>query len=259
LGGLVNKTMEQVDLVQTLVNKEFGFGVASSNGLLSSDWLSLSRFDDLDLAHKHSWINAKCDSDLRHLVKHFLSVYTKSPYDTSACLLLSHPKQVPKEWLKGWRTVLTIPRGGVMVSIDQEGKPTISSAKHELRVLYYGPIPEIDSITKVDSSLASLRSAPLKMLFAGRAANQTANILFNSGASTCFVSNQFCGLAGIVTEPTEGLTKLGNNHRVPVLGKARVDLKLGALQRPISCLVLDLMDGVDAILGDDFMTNQMLN
>jgi hypothetical protein len=73
--------MEQVDLVpddfnlvQTLVNKEFGFGVASSNGLLSSDWLFLSRFDDLDLAHKHSWINAKCDLDLRHLVKHFLSV-----------------------------------------------------------------------------------------------------------------------------------------------------------------------------------------
>jgi hypothetical protein len=64
-----------------------------------------------------------------------------------------------------------------MILVDQEGKPTISSAKHELRVLYYGPIPKIDSNTKVDSFLASLRSAPLKMLFAGRAANQTANIL----------------------------------------------------------------------------------
>jgi hypothetical protein len=43
-----------------------------------------------------------------------------------------------------------------MVLVDQKGKPTISSAKHELRVLYYGPIPKIDSITKIDSSLASL-------------------------------------------------------------------------------------------------------
>jgi hypothetical protein len=93
------------------------------------------------------------------------------------------------------------------------------------------------------------------MLFVGRAANQTANILFHFDASSCFVSNKFCGLAGIVTEPLEGLTKLGNNHRVPVLGKARVHLRLGAFQRHISCLVFDLMDGVDVILGDDFMTN----
>jgi hypothetical protein len=108
-----------------------------------------------------------------------------------------------------------------------------------------GPIPEIDPITRIDSSLASLRVAPLKMLFAGHAANQTANILLDSRASTRFISNQVCRLAGIVTEPTEGLIKLGNNDRVPVLGKARVHLRLRAFQRPISCLVLNLMDGVD--------------
>jgi hypothetical protein len=93
------------------------------------------------------------------------------------------------------------------------------------------------------------------MLFAVRAANQTANILFDSGASTCFVSNQFCGLAGIVPEPSEGLTKLGNNYRVFFLGKARVHLKLKAFQRPISCPVLDVMDGIEVILGCDFMEN----
>ena len=117
MSGLIDKTKECVDLVpdgfhlvQTLVNKTLDLGVkASSEGLLCSDWLSLSRFDDLDLAHKHIWVNAKCDSDLRHAVKRFLSVHAKSPFDSSACLLLSHPKQHPKEWLKGWQTVLTIP------------------------------------------------------------------------------------------------------------------------------------------------------
>lgn len=254
--GRIDLVPNDFRLVQTLVNKPFDLGVENaSTGALSSDWSSLARFSDLEIAHKHVWIDAKCDSDLQQSAKHFLGVYATAPHDTLACVLLSHPRQLPTEWLKGWKTALNIPRGSSVISYSKEGTQYVDTAKHELRVLYYAPTPLLDDVFKKDSVNAGLDTdSRLRMLFAGRAANVPANILFDSGASTCFVLKTFCGLTGIVVEPMQGTTTLGNNHRVPTAGKARVHLKLGAFQQPVDCFVLeDLIDGVDVVLGNDFM------
>ena len=87
LSGLVEKkTSGRVDLVsddfylvQTLVNKPFDLGVQFVSNTLSSNWSSLTQISDLEMAHKHTWINADTDANLRHSVKHFMGVFASSP------------------------------------------------------------------------------------------------------------------------------------------------------------------------------------
>jgi hypothetical protein len=65
---------------------------------------------------------------------------------------------------------------------------------------------------------------------------------------------------GISVEQGSGGVKLGDNHVTEILGTARVFVKLGAFQTPVRCLVMfELLEGVDVILGDAFMTTHKVN
>lgn len=132
-------------LVETLVGKKLDVGVNRGRQSISSDWHTFDQLHDADLAHKHTWLNAKSDNDLRRLVKHFLVEYAKSPADTSACILVPHPKSLPNDLRKDWRVILNVPKGHGICIIPEGSDGTtrdLGSARNLIQVLYYAPSPK---------------------------------------------------------------------------------------------------------------------
>jgi hypothetical protein len=66
----------------------------------------------------------------------------------------------------------------------------------------------------------------LRMMFAGRAATATANILFDTGASANFVSKSFAKQTGITVRPVKYSVRLADDKTMEVAGEAIVYVQL---------------------------------
>ena len=81
------------------------------------------------------------------------------------------------------------------------------------------------------------------------------NILFDTGASSNFVSANFAKQTGISISPTVQTVRLANDAVVDeILGEATVYVQLGAFHKPVKCFVMNLLFEVDLILGDEFIS-----
>jgi hypothetical protein len=85
-------------------------------------------------------------------------------------------------------------------------------------------------------------------LFAGRAAGTNANILFDRTASHNYVSAKLAKLIGISLSPSLQKVRLSNVQKVSPDGEATVYIRVGALHKPVKCLVIILLFEVDVIL-----------
>ena len=94
----------------------------------------------------------------------------------------------------------------------------------------------------------------LAMSVHGRIANVQANILLDSGASDCFVDEQFAKRVGIHARLTKNETlTLGDGHTSCVTGMVKLHLSLGAFHGSHKFFVTRLGNGVDVVLGDDWL------
>jgi hypothetical protein len=90
-------------------------------------------------------------------------------------------------------------------------------------------------------------------MFAGQAAADKANILFDTGASANFVSKAFAKQTGITVRPVNYSVRLADDKAMEVAGEATVYVQLGAFHKAVKCYVMDILYEVDLILGEAFM------
>ena len=70
----------------------------------------------------------------------------------------------------------------------------------------------------------------------------TAPILFDTGASSNFVSPRFLKQAAISYSSSSATLRLADDSSAPVLGKVRLGLKLHSFVCTVTCYVTDLCD-----------------
>jgi hypothetical protein len=219
-----------------------------------------------DLKGKHSWLNACSAKELSERVRHVLSVCVDSPLTTSDCVLTRQSMPKGMSLLKDFRCVLTVPKGGLVRQQQKDGSYSVVQSPERLRVLYCPSA--VDRVSaesgmltcKVSASSAakgspdaSKKKKVLRMMFSGRAAAATANILFDTGASNNFVLKSFAKQTGITVKPVEYSVCLADDQMTEVAGEATVYVQLGAFHKPVKCYVMDMLYEVDLILGEEFL------
>jgi hypothetical protein len=73
------------------------------------------KFCGTSLQGKHVWINAATPQEMRDKLLYFQSEYGALFQKTSACVLFSSRSSVPVQLVKGWREILLLPQGVVIL------------------------------------------------------------------------------------------------------------------------------------------------
>jgi hypothetical protein len=163
--------------------------------------------------------------------------------------------------LKDFRCILTVPKGGLVRRLHEDGSWRVVRNPERLQDLYRPSATnkvsaEAGMLTcKVLSASASKdgQNRFSRMMFAGRAAATKANILFDTGVSANFVSKSFAKQTCITARPVEYYVRLADDKTMNVAGEATVYVQLGSFQKPVKCYVMDMLYEVDLILGEAFM------
>ncbi|KAA6424326.1 MAG: hypothetical protein FRX49_05538 [Trebouxia sp. A1-2] len=82
------------------------------------------------------------------------------------------------------------------------------------------------------------------------------SILFDSGATSNFVSPRLLKRLAVNYNPSSATLRLADASSVPILGRARLCFKLQSFSCTVTCYVTDLCDEFDLILGNSFMAGQ---
>jgi hypothetical protein len=166
--------------------------------------------------------------------------------------------------LKDFRCVLTVPKGSLVRQQQEDGSWSVVRSPGRLRVLYRPSVADRVSAEAGMLTCKFLVSSAAKggpdaqnrysrRMFAGRAAAAKANILFDTGASTNFVSKSFAKQTGITVRLVEHSVRLADDKTTEVAGEATVYVSLGAFHKPVKCYVMDILYEVNLILGEEFL------
>ena len=251
-------------VLSNVTGRVFDKGIFKSNGIVSTDVCPNSEFLREDLSGKHSFLSASGAKELSERVRHALSACSADPLNTSFCVLTRQSMPIDMSLVKDCRCILTVSKGQLVRQLHEDGSWRIVRSPERLQILYRPSVvdrvaaEEGLSTGKVIASAAASgklgeKKRYSRMMFAGRAAGTAANILFDTGASSNFVSKSFAKQTGITVRPVDFLVRLADNQPVRVAGEATVYMQMGAFNKPVTCYVMDMMYEVDVILGEAFM------
>lgn len=250
--------LSEFERIQTLSNRSFNldaFSLPSGSNALCADFCSPRRsFFATPLQGKHIWINAPFHM-LHSVIEHYLSEKSKSPSDTSACIL------VPK-WAHSWRPLLIgmkklmdYPCGyPLFESPPSDGAPAkaLHGIPFEVEVWYDPPSPPI--------RMKAVTGSDCSMFFHGKANGIPVHLALDSMASRCFISKQFIlNHPNLRCTPTHCEVELGDASTATISHQCMVRVSLtGAngevCHQQVRCLVLDLGSDIDIILGEDWLS-----
>jgi hypothetical protein len=166
--------------------------------------------------------------------------------------------------LKDFCCTLGATKGGLVRQQQKDGSWLVVQSPERLRVLYRPSAAdsvsaEAGMLTCKILAFSAAKGGPdaqsrySRMMFAGRTAAATANILFDTGASANFVLKSFARQTGIMVRPVEYSVRLADDKTMEVAGEATVYVQLEAFHKSVKCYVMDMLYEVDLILGEAFM------
>jgi hypothetical protein len=167
---------------------------------------------------------------------------------------------IDRSLLKDFRCILTVPKGGLVRQLHDDGSLRIVRSPERLQVLY---CPSATDKVSAEAGLLTCKVLAVaskdgqnkfsRMMFAGRAAATKANILFDTSASANFVSKSLAKQTGITVRRVDYAVRLADDKTMNVAGEATVNVQLGAFHKPVKCYVMNMLYEVDLILGEAFM------
>jgi hypothetical protein len=262
---VLDLTEQDFQDISNVTGRLFEIGAHRSDGRLSTVVCPNSEFLKQALKGKHSWLNACSAKELSERVRHVLSACTTNPLSTSVCVLIRQSMPIDMSFLKDFRCVLTVPKGGLVRQQQEDGSWSVVRSPERLRVLYRSTVvdrvsAETGMLTSKVLAWAAAKGSPdaqkkkrTRMMFFGRAAAAKANILFDTGASANFVSRMFAKQTGITVRPVEYSVRLADDKTTEVAGEATVYVQLGAFHKPVKCYIMGMLYEVDLILGEEFL------
>jgi hypothetical protein len=258
---VLDLTEQNFQGISNVTGRIFEIEVQRSDGSFSTVLCPNSEFLKQDLKEKHSWLNASSAKDLAERVWHVLFACVLEPLSTSVCVLIRQSMPIDMSLLKDFRCILTVPKGGLVRQLHEDGFLRIVRSPKRLQVLYRPSAADKVSAEaglltcKILASSASTDGQKKfsRMIFACKAAAAKANILFDTSASANFVSKRFAGQTGITVRPVDYSVRLADDKTMEVAGEATVYVQLGSFHKPVKCYVMDMLYEVDLILDEAFM------
>ena len=229
----------------------------------------------------HIWINAPF-TQLTTFVQHYLHCKQLSPDSTSACILVpGYLLPVLKSMLSGMTCLKRFTKGTALFEQSTRSGQLAASPSLSWPVYIFTDVPSgadqafssgqsmhrlhnavvssaaHDSDLESDERLAMLFEGAFQGGFGGRGHGDGLNspILFDSGASSNFVSPRLLQQLGISYSPSGATLRLADDSSAPSLGKVRLRFKLQSFTGIATCYVTDLCDEFDVILGNSFMVS----
>jgi predicted aspartyl protease len=217
----------------------------SSKGVLhSSDFHSLDQLSFHDLSGHHSWLNA-VRSELKSCLLHYQDFKRRPPSTTSACILVPRRRHGSVvTLLHRWTVVMEIPTGQ-LIHVWKDGKLQQEKSRYAMQVLY-DPV-------RSEQLHHVYQDGRVTMQFVGKAAGTKVDFLFDSGASTNYVSSAFAKMHGLTVKPSETNVRLGTETSVSAQGECAMHIKLGDYQDRVECYILDMGTNFQMILGDTWL------
>jgi hypothetical protein len=259
--AVLDLTEQDFQNISNVTTRIFEIGVHRFDGRVSTVLCPNSEFLNQDHKGKHSWLNASSAKDLAERNRHVLSACVLDPLSTSVYILTRQAMPIDMSLHKDFRCILTVPKGGVVRQLHEDGSWRVVRSHERLQVLYRPSAADKVSAEaglltcKVLAASASKdgQNKFSRMMFAGRAAATKANILFDTGASANFVSKSFAKQTGISVRPVDNFVCLADDKTMEVASEATVYVQLGSFYKPVKCYVMDMLYEVDLILGEAFM------
>ncbi len=269
--------------IQALCGREFTLDAAASDSgdnAHCTDFCSPSNSFMSKTHTGHIWINAPF-TQLTIFVQHYLYCKQLSPDNTSACILVpGYLMPVLKSMLSGMTCLKRFTKGAALFEQSTRSGRLAASPSLSWPVYVFTDVPTgADQALNRGQSMHRLRRATvlsaapdsdlesdvrLAMLFGGSFLRDgggrhygglTSPILFDSGASSNFVSPRLLQQLAVTYSPTSVTLRLADDSSAPILGRVRLRFNLQSFTGVATCYVTDLCDEFDMILGNSFMVS----
>ena len=269
--------------IQALCGREFTLDAAASDGGVNAHCTNFCSPSDSFMSKMHTghiWINAPF-TQLTAFVQHYLHCKQLSPDNTSACILVpGYLLPVLKSLLSGMTCLKRFTKGAALFEHSTRSGHLAASPSLSWPVYVFTDVPTgADRALNRGQSMHRLHNATvlsaahdsdleseerLAMLFEGSFHGGiggrgngilTSPILFDSGASSNFVSPRLLHQLAISYSPSSVTLRLADDSSAPILGKVKLRFKLQFFTGIVSCYVTDLCDEFDMILGNGFMVS----
>ena len=269
--------------IQALCGRDFTLDAAASDSgdnAHCTDFCSPSNSFMSETHTGHIWINAPF-TQLTTFVQHYLHCKQLSPDSTSACILVpGYLLPVLESMLSGMTCLKRYTKGAALFEHSTRSGHLAAAPSLSWPVYIFSDVPTganqafssgqsmhrlhnatvlsdaHDSGLESDERLAMLFEGSFTGGFGGRAhVGLTSPILFDSGASSNFVSPRLLQQLSVTYTSSGATLRLANDSSAPTLGKVRLRFKLQSFTGIVTCYVTDLCDEFDMILGNSFMVS----
>ena len=240
--------------IQGLVRKHFDLDAfACDNGVnkVCEAYCSpRNSFFDADISGKHVWINPPFDM-LPAAVERYLQQKSKSPAQTSACILVPDWPVPWKGKLEGMQVLTRYPAGYPLFEmplLEGVGIQNCKGTPWPMVVYYDAPYKSI--------GLKAAASEGCTMRFRGTANGAPALIAADTMASCSFIDKSYASDNGFRYTPTHRIIELADGSQTVARNACVVNLRIPGVKGQLykcrrECLVVDLGADFDVILGDD--------
>ena len=224
---------DALEVIQGLVNKQFDVivsNILNKDIILPTPLLPLSNVLDVNskVYGAFSLIISSVD-DLQSFMRSYLHSKEEAPYETGVCFI------VDKRKVKNLKRIL--PQFKLLHQFE--------SNSGQWHVYLDEPRPCVLSQLTLSSQLM--------MSFSGQVAHHDAYVSMDSAASHCFVNSGFAKTCGLDVKKSSITLVLGNDVEVPTNGHIKVHIEIQQYQSQIICMVAKLNEGIDLILGNDWL------
>jgi predicted aspartyl protease len=156
---------------------------------------------------------------------------------------------------------------GQLIHVWKDGKLHLEKSRYAMQVLY-DPV-------RSEQLHHVYQDGRVTMQFVGKEAGTEVDFLFDSGASTNYVSSAFAGtevdflfdsgastnyvssafakMHGLTVKPSETNVRLGTGTSVSAQGECAVHIKLDDYQDRVECYVLGMVTDFQMMLGDTWL------
>ena len=219
-------------------------GFCDSNGCnaVCKDFCALPErpFECADHRGQHLWIHAP-PRHLKHALQHYLGCKRHSPHNTSACVLVPVWRDADF-WpiVKGMRFLKEYGAGSHTFAC---GDPMHRLTPCRMRVYYDPPRPPTRLGSLIVGGAESMRFDVLVI-------GSKASVMMDTGASDCFISEQFCAQVGLKTvDSAHTEVTLGDGRKLMARRTCNPHIAMKGLSATAHCLVIPMPPGLDIILG----------
>jgi hypothetical protein len=203
------------------------------------------------------WINAPFNS-LQEFISRYTDLKSVNP-GLSACLVVPEWKGPHVALLRGMTPVVTYAIGTRLFYAPTDSDERILMPGIPFKVtVYYDPpkLPKHHVLTVGDVNDVTMLFDATVSGAKARACIGTpiGTAMMDSAAQGEFLSHAYVKMHGIAVKPEPADIRMADGVTpLPSSGVAVVHLTIGPYKRAVRCLVVDLPDGVDIILGDPWL------